>query len=74
MTITDEVDRIPGDIGRALARTAVDRMLRPVWYALVAYGGMWLGGVDFDQDGTPVPRLALVHDAPEPAREDLRAS
>jgi hypothetical protein len=49
-------------------------MLRPVWYALVAYGGMWLGGVDFDQDGTPVPRLAFVDDAEEPAWEDLRAS
>ncbi|MGW0631095.1 hypothetical protein [Streptomyces sp. NPDC002758] len=74
MTITDEADRIPGDVGRTLGRFAVDRMLRPVWYALVAYGGMWIGGVDFDQDGRPVPRLALVHDAPEPAREDLRAS
>lgn len=73
MTITDEADRIADDVGRALARVAVDRVLRPVWYALVAYGGMWLGGVDFDQDGTPVPRLAFA-DTEEPAWEDLRAS
>jgi hypothetical protein len=74
MTITDDVGRIPGDTGRTLARLAADRLVRPVWYALVAYGALWLGGVDFDANGNPVPRLALVQDPAEPAWEDLRAS
>ncbi|WP_371671403.1 hypothetical protein OG985_29565 [Streptomyces sp. NBC_00289] len=73
-TTTDDVGRIPRDPGRTLTRFAVDRLVRPVWYALVAYGGMWLGGVRFEADGTPVPILPIPHDAPEPAREDLRAS
>ncbi|MFC8130167.1 hypothetical protein [Streptomyces sp. NPDC057302] len=27
-----------------LARIVVNRLVRPVWYALVAYGGFWLPG------------------------------
>ncbi|MER6128493.1 hypothetical protein ABT173_39210 [Streptomyces sp. NPDC001795] len=74
MTITDDVGRLTADTGRTFARLAVDRLVRPVWYALVAYGGMWLGGVDFDAAGKPVPRRPVAQDSPEPAWENLRAS
>ncbi|MFE1753240.1 hypothetical protein [Streptomyces anandii] len=70
MTITDDVGRLADGSGRT-ARLAIDRLVRPVWYALVAYGGLWLGGVEFAADGTPVPRLPFDED---PARQDLRAS
>ncbi|MGW5869035.1 hypothetical protein ACWFRJ_43695 [Streptomyces sp. NPDC055239] len=33
------------------ARIVIDRLMRPVWYALVAYGGFWLpGGSQFYGD------------------------
>ncbi|MEU6847622.1 hypothetical protein ABZ930_37760 [Streptomyces sp. NPDC046716] len=31
-----------GDSGGGVARGTLERLLRPVWNALVAYGSMWL--------------------------------
>ncbi|MZD07803.1 hypothetical protein GTW43_22360 [Streptomyces sp. SID5785] len=74
MTTTDEVGIPTGGTGRTLAGLAVDRLVRPVWYALVAYGSMWLGGVDFADDGTPVPRWPVGADVLDHAPDGLRAS
>lgn len=74
MTITDDAVAIAGDARRSLARLALARLARPVWYALVAYGGMWLGGVEIGRDGRVVPLVPAGRDAVEPARQDLRAS
>ncbi|CAM5403829.1 hypothetical protein ACPCIX_16280 [Streptomyces pseudogriseolus] len=74
MTITDDVGRLAGGARRTLTRLAVDRLVRPVWYALVAYGGIWLGGVQVDSEGRVVPLVPTGHDDPEPAGRGLRAS
>ncbi|MFI6942051.1 hypothetical protein ACIBI4_22495 [Streptomyces sp. NPDC050418] len=90
MTITDETGIPPGGTGRTLPgpgpgqdppleaayvpALADHRLIRPVWNALVAYGSMWLGGVDYTVDGTPVPRWPAAPDAADRAPGGLRAS
>ncbi|HLL37639.1 hypothetical protein ACIG0D_04300 [Streptomyces sp. NPDC052773] len=49
--------------GSSFARVALERVLRPVWNSLVAYGSLWLPGdqtpfwQQYHYDTMPDPRL-----------------
>ncbi|MFE9770434.1 hypothetical protein ACFYOV_01860 [Streptomyces sp. NPDC005931] len=67
-----------GHHGGTVARVALERLLRPIWNSLVAYGSIWLPAdqtpfwQQYRYDVAPDPRPVVP--APVPGRSDVTES